>query len=268
MPAPKPQKQNYRNFFSRMAGKLSNSKKPQWFIKGVIKLWKKKYKIDLSEYVVPPNGFKTFNSFFTRNLKPDTRPISEGLVSPVDGFIFDFGKITGDNKIYVKFKHYYVDDLICDEYEEMSSYAVLYLSPANYHRVHSAFDMEITDISYLPGTLRPVKPKVVYKKDRVYCRNERIVIHGKSEFGNFYMILVGALFVGKTKLSFDSGLQTNIKKGVASKRIYEQPISIKKGEEVGYFEMGSSVILLMKDERLAKIKLPLNSPLKMGNSLA
>ena len=268
MPAPKPQKQNYRNFFSRMAGKLSNAKKPKWFIKCVIKILKKKYKIDLSEYVVPQNGFKTFNSFFTRNLKPDTRPISEGLVSPVDGFIFDFGKITGDNKIYVKFKHYYVDDLICDEYEEMSSYAVLYLSPANYHRVHSAFDMEITDISYLPGTLRPVKPKVVYKKDRVYCRNERIVIHGKSEFGNFYMILVGALFVGKTKLSFDSGLQTNIKKGVASKRIYEQPISIKKGEEVGYFEMGSSVILLMKDERLAKIKLPLNSPLKMGNSLA
>ena len=76
------------------------------------------------------------------------------------------------------------------------------------------------------------------------------------------------MFVGKTKLSFDSGLQTNIKKGVASKRIYDTPIRIKKGDEVGYFEMGSSVILLMKDERLAKIKLPLNSPLKMGNSLA
>ena len=82
------------------------------------------------------------------------------------------------------------------------------------------------------------------------------------------MILVGALFVGKTKLSFDSGLQTNIKKGVASKRIYDTPIYINKGEEVGYFEMGSSVILFMDDERLANIKLPLNSPIKVGNNLA
>lgn len=268
MPAPKPQKQNYRNFFSRMAGKVANSQKPRWFVKGLIKLWKKRYKIDLSEYAVPQNGFLTFNSFFTRTLKSGSRTISEGLVSPVDGYIFDFGNITGDNKIYVKFKHYYIDDLICDEYENMSSYAVLYLSPANYHRVHASFDMEITDICYLPGTLRSVKPKVVYKKDRVYCRNERIIIHGKSEFGNFYMILVGALLVGKTKLSFDSGLQTNIKKGVASKRVFEQPIAIKKGDEVGYFEMGSSVILLMKDERLARIKFPLNSPLKMGDKLA
>lgn len=263
----KPQKQNYRNFWSRMAGKLANSKKPKWLVKGVIKLWKHKYKVDIQEYRIPPSGFTTFNSFFTRELKSGTRPISSGIVSPVDGFIFDFGKITGDNKLYVKFRHYYVDDLLCDTYEPMSSYTVLYLSPANYHRVHASFDMEITDISYIPGTLRPVKPATVYKKDSVYCRNERIVLHGTSEYGNFYMILVGALFVGKTKLSFDSGLQTNIKKGIASKREYAKSIKISKGDEVGYFEMGSSVILLMKDERLANIALPLNSPLKVGERL-
>ncbi len=267
MAANKAQKQNYRNFWSRMAGKLANSRKPKWAVKSIIKLWKKKYHVNLSEYATPPKGYPTFNAFFTRTLKQGSRTIDEGIVSPVDGFIFDFGKITGDNKIYVKFKHYYLDDLICDEYEPMSSYTVFYLSPANYHRVHACFDMKITDISYIPGTLRPVKPATVYKKDSVYCRNERIVIHGESEYGNFYMILVGALFVGKTKLSFDSGLQTNIKKGVASKRIYENCITIKKGDEVGYFEMGSSVILLMKDERLANIKLPLNAPLEYGNAL-
>ena len=268
MPAPKQQKQNYRNFFSRIAGMVANTKKPKWCVNLVINIWKKRYKINLSEYIVPTSGFKSFNALFTRTLKPGVRPISEGLVSPVDGFIFDFGKISGDNKIYVKFKHYYIDDLICDVYDDISSYAVLYLSPANYHRVHASFDMEITDISYLPGTLRSVKPKVIYKKDRVYCRNERIVIHGKSEYGNFYMILVGALLVGKTKLSFDSGLQTNIKKGEASKRVYESSIHIKKGDEVGYFEMGSSVILFLNDERLSKIKFPLNSPVSMGNTLA
>ncbi|MCF0207718.1 MAG: phosphatidylserine decarboxylase [Bacteroidales bacterium] len=264
----KAQKQNYRNFWSRMAGKLANTKKPKWFVKYVIRRWTKHYKIDFSEYVVPEKGFKNFNAFFTRHLKEGVRKISDGVVSPVDGVIFDFGKITGDHKIYVKFKHYYIDDLICDTYEEMNSYTVLYLSPSNYHRVHACFDMEITDISYLPGTLHSVKPKVVFKKDSVYCRNERIVIHGKSEYGNFYMILVGALFVGKTKLSFDSGLETNIKKGEASKKTYETNVRIKKGDEVGYFEMGSSVILLMKDDRLSKIKFPMNSPIQMGDSLA
>ncbi len=267
MERPKAQKQNYRNFWSRIAGKLANSRKPGWFVRGFTKLWIRKYKIDLSEYIIPPAGFKTFNSFFTRSLKPGVRQISDGITSPVDGFIFDFGKITGDNKIYVKFKHYYLDDLICREYEPMSSYSVLYLSPANYHRVHACFDMKISDIYYIPGTLRPVKPKVVFKKDSVYCRNERIVIHGSSEYGKFYMILVGALVVGKTKLSFDSGLQTNIKNGVVSTKTYTTPIEIKKGEEVGYFEMGSSVILLMDDERLAGIKFPINSPLMMGNTL-
>lgn len=267
MPPQKPQKQNYRNFWSRMAGKLANSRKPKWFVQCLIKFWIRKYKIDMSEYNIPEEGFTTFNTFFTRTLKKGTRQISDGIASPVDGYLFDFGKITGDDKIYVKFKHYYIEDLICNEYEPISSYTVLYLSPANYHRVHACFDMKILDINYIPGTLRSVKPNVVFKKDSVYCRNERIVIHGTSEYGNFYMILVGAMVVGKTKLSFDSGLQTNIKNGVMSTKKYDTPISINKGDEVGYFEMGSSVILLMDDERLTNIKYPINSTLKVGNKL-
>jgi len=263
----KPQKQNYRNFTSRLAGYLSNLKRPRWFVRFLIYFYKKKYRIQLSEFIVPAKGFRSFNSFFTRKLATGMRPLGEGLVSPVDGSVFDFGSVDPDNKIYVKHRHYYIDDLIGDDFENVSSYAVLYLSPANYHRVHAGFDMEIESTSYLPGTLLSVGKRTVKRKDRVYCRNERIVIHGKSAYGRFYFILVGALMVGKVKLSFDSGLKTNIRKGINSKKTYKFPVVIEKGDEIGYFEMGSSVIILLEDPCLATIKKPIQSQIKFGETL-
>lgn len=267
MNKPKPQKQNYRNLTSRLAGYLSNLKRPRWVINLLIFSYRKKYKINLDEYVIPENGFKSFNSFFTRKIKEINRIIGEGLVSPVDGSVFDFGLIDPDNKIFVKHKHYYIDDLICDDFENLKSYAVLYLSPANYHRVHACFDMEIESVSYLPGTLLSVRKKTVYKKDRVYCRNERIVLTGKSPYGRFNFILVGALMVGKVRLSFDSGLRTNIRKGIFAKKVYDFPVVIDKGDEVGYFEMGSSVIILLEDDCLKSLNKPVHAPVKMGEPI-
>ncbi|MDD3741539.1 MAG: archaetidylserine decarboxylase [Bacteroidales bacterium] len=263
----KHQKQNYRNLASRIAGYLSNRKRPSWLAKILICIFKKKYSIDLSEFIVPENGFKTFNSFFTRKLKDDARIIGDGIISPVDGSVFDFGSVDPDNKIFVKFKYYYIDDLINGEFDNMSSYAVFYLAPSDYHRVHASFDMKIDEISYLPGTLFSVKEKTVYKKDRVYCRNERIVIHGNCEFGKFYFILVGALIVGKVKLCFDSELKTNIRKGLYSKKKYNSAIEIKKAEEVGYFEMGSSVIILLENKCLSSIIKPVKSAIKFGETI-
>lgn len=263
----KKQKQNYRNLTSRFAGRVSNLKKPKWSIATLIHIYRKKYKINMSDFVVPIGGFKTFNSFFTRNLKPEARQIDDGLVSPVDGTIFDAGNVDPDNKIFVKHKFYYIDDLLCRDFEDLKSYAVLYLSPADYHRVHACFDMEIDRAVYLPGTLLSVRKKTVYKKDRVYCRNERIVLSGNSPYGRFYFILVGALMVGKVKLSFDSGLQTNIKRGVMASKEYSSPIKLKKGDEVGYFEMGSSVIILLEDQCLADLSGRVHEKVKMGQKL-
>ncbi len=267
MNKPKPQKQNYRNFTSRLAGYLSNLKKPKWFVRLLIFIYKKKYKINIDEFQIPKKGFKSFNDFFTRSLKPNIRHISEGLISPVDGFVFDFGEIDPDDKIFVKQKYYYIDDLICSDFSNLNSYAVLYLSPANYHRVHACFDMEIESVTYLPGTLLSVGKKTVKRKNRVYCRNERIVLSGKSNFGRFNFILVGALMVGKVRLSFDSGLKTNIRKGIFAKTVYKSPVIIKKGEEVGYFEMGSSVIILLEDNCLKTLIKPIHAPIIMGEKL-
>lgn len=264
----KPQKQNYRNLASRIAGYLCNLKRPSWLVRLLIFIYRKKYKINLSDFIKPAKGYKTFNSFFTRKIKEVLRPIDEGLVSPVDGSVFDYGLIDPDNKIYVKFRHYYIDDLICSEFENLKSYVVLYLSPADYHRVHASFDMTIDSVSYLPGTLFSVGKKTVYKKDRVYCRNERIVVRGTSPYGKFYFILVGAMMVGKVKLTFDSVLRTNIRKGIYAEKKYKTPVQIKKGEELGYFEMGSSVIILLESDCLSKLEKNVSSPLKMGEKIS
>jgi phosphatidylserine decarboxylase len=93
------------------------------------------------------------------------------------------------------------------------------------------------------------------------------VIHGNCEFGKFYFILVGALIVGKVKLCFDSELKTNIRKGLYSKKKYNSAIEIKKAEEVGYFEMGSSVIILLENECLSSIIKPVKSAIRFGETI-
>lgn len=263
----KKQKQNYRNLTSRFAGRVSNLKKPRWSVSMLIHIYRKKYNINMSDFVVPSGGFKSFNSFFTRNLKSGARKIEAGLVSPVDGTIFDAGNVDPDNKIFVKHKFYYIDDLLGNDFDNVKSYAVLYLSPADYHRVHACFDMNIERAVYLPGTLLSVRKKTVYKKDSVYCRNERIVLSGSSPYGRFYFILIGALMVGKVKLSFDSGLQTNIKRGVTASKEYSSPVILKKGDETGFFEMGSSVIILLEDNCLSELKNHVHEIVKMGQQL-
>ncbi len=263
----KPQKQNFRNVASRIVGYFANISKPVFFVKIMVKLYALYYKIDLNEFEVPQNYFKNFNEFFTRKYKENTRKIEEGLISPVDGYLLDKGKVNLGQIINVKNKDYFLVDLLGHKYKNLNSYAVLYLAPGNYHRVHAPFDMKITEIKYLPGTLRPVKINVINKKERVYCRNERVVIVGDSKYGKFYFILVGALFVGKVKLAFESGLRTNIRRGIASVKEYKESIKITKGEEVGYFEMGSSVVIVMENKCLDNLDLDKNHEIYFGTSL-
>lgn len=261
------QKQNYRNITSRIVGYFSNITRPRWLINYTIAYYIKKYKVDMSHFQIPDGGFKSFNHFFTRHFKHGVRQISEDIISPIDGSVFDYGSIDNDNKLFVKHKYYYVEDLINEDCPNLKSYAVLYLSPADYHRVHTCFDMHIESISYIPGTLRSVRKKTVNKKDRVYCRNERIVIQGQSKYGNFYFILIGALMVGKIKLSFNNEMRTNIRKGIQSKKHLANTVSLKKGDEIGYFEMGSSVIILLENDYLTNILPPLNSKIKFGEQI-
>lgn len=263
----KQQKQNYRNVASRIAGYVAEIRRPAFFIRFFIKIYAKIYKIDLSKFSQPEPFYRNFNDFFTRKYKDSEICIEDGIVSPVDGYLLDRGEVFKEQTITVKNRDYYLSDLLGQDYRNLNSYAVLYLDPGNYHRVHAPFNMSIFEIKYLPGTLRSVKSQVIYKRDRVYCRNERIVIVGDSEFGKFCFILVGALLVGKVRLSFESGLYTNLRKGIPTSKKYLNPIKITKGEEVGYFEMGSSVVMVLEDKLLSEIPLKEHHPISFGKNI-
>jgi len=260
-------KQTLLNSYSRIAGKISNAKRPKWFVKLIIKIFSKKYRIQIKEYTIPNDGFKSFNDFFTRHIKPELRPIGSGIVSPNDGNIYDFGAVTNERKIFVKQNFFSVSELIKNKHTNFNSFAVFYLSPANYHRVHAPFDMKITQILNIPGTLKSVREKTIKKTQELYCRNERIVINGESEYGEFSFILVGALMVGKTKLSFDPDIQTNNRKASPNIFEYDTPLKIKKGEEVGYFEFGSTVILLLDKDYLKDINFEINQKIQFGETV-
>ena len=263
----KPQKQNYRNAISRFIGYIANISRPRFFVKLLIKIFVLRNKINLDNFEIPHSYYKNFNAFFTRRYKSNLIRLGNGIVSPVDGYLLDYGKLTSEKLIKVKEKDYDFYALTGEDLCTVNSYAVFYLAPHNYHRVHAPFDIKIKEIKYLPGTLRSVRTKIIDKKERVYCRNERIVLSGDSIYGKFHMILVGALVVGKVKLSFESGLKTNIRKGIASSKIYDHETLIKKGDETGLFEMGSSVVLFLENEYLAELCLEKGSELIYGVSI-
>lgn len=260
-------KRTMLNLYSRNAGRLANMKRPRFIVNALIRTFSRKYSISLNDYIIPENGFRSFNEFFTRNLKPGLRVIENGIVSPVDGSIYSYGNIETDTNIFVKHKKFRVKELIKSDTNIFKSFIVLYLSPANYHRVHAPFDMKINEILYIPGTLKSVRESRVMKAEELYCKNERIILNGDSEFGKFSFVLVGALMVGKIKLCFTDSTQSNIKRSCCSVTSLDNPFIINKGDELGYFEFGSSVILLLDNQTFTNINFEINESIKLGQRL-
>lgn len=256
-----------RNKLSAFVGRLADKQLPGWILKSFIRRYIKSFKIDITEYDFKLNTVKTFNEFFSRKLLEGRREFKAGIASPVEGFVSYFGKIVNQELVQVKGRNYSFGELIGESaaHCEESSYVTIYLSPADYHRIHAPFDMQIEYMRYIPGTLLSVSLDTIAREDKVYCRNERIILKGKSEYGDFCFILVGAVIVGKIKLSFDDTV-SNCKKSLIEKE-FNDPVIIKKGSEIGCFEMGSTVILTLNNDRLADINRGLNSRIILGESL-
>lgn len=218
------------------------------------------FQIDLSEFDLKMSDVQSFNDFFARKLKPGVRKMMSDCVSPVDGCIQSVGLFDEHQLMLVKSQKYHLSELIQSKPEfNIGSFLTIYLSLEDYHRVHFPFDCTITEVKYIPGTLYSLHPDTLTKVKGVYCRNERIVLRGYSNFGKFYLILVGAIVVGKIKLSF---MNTFIHTATFPKNQ-----SFKKGDEAGSFEMGSSVILLMENAMLDNQVLLSENKIRMGDSI-
>lgn len=232
-------------------GWLANRQLPRRFLLRMIDAFVHSFSIDLSEFELNRNSVATFNEFFTRKLKPGARGLKGAICSPADGSVSSFGLVRQNQLFQVKGKTYLLNDLLKQKPDfQNGSFLSIYLSLADYHRVHLPFDATLTAIRKIPGTLYSLSPKTLEKIDRVYCRNERVVLEGVCAFGRFYLLLVGAIVVGKIEINPDCTLNTPLKQGM----------------EVGSFQMGSSVLLVLETEQLSH--LPDNiEHLKMGDAL-
>ncbi|MDN0074683.1 archaetidylserine decarboxylase [Crenobacter sp. SG2303] len=226
----------------RRAGALT-----QWMIRRFIA----KYGVDMSEAAEPnPHGYTRFNDFFTRALKPGLRPLAATqLVCPVDGAISQFGRIERDQIFQAKGKSYSSGALLASDAAQARQFddglfATIYLSPRDYHRIHMPCDGRLLSMSYVPGELYSVNPATARGVDGLFARNERVVCHFDSPHGPFALVLVGATIVGSMETVWHGVINPPRSANVRRWDYRDQNITLKKGEEMGRFLLGSTVVLL------------------------
>ncbi|MGE5356853.1 MAG: archaetidylserine decarboxylase [Deltaproteobacteria bacterium] len=248
--------------FSSWMGKIAARKTPAYILQPLLKLYIRHYQIEMEQFDTDLKKVKTFNEFFTRKLKPGYRSFEGNFLSPADSVLTDFGTITDEIKLSVKGMECSMIDLFSGiEHSNFRSFAVFYLSPADYHRFHAPFDFEIEKIAYIPGKLHSVKPDKLDKYGDLYCMNRRVIIFGRSDYGNFALILVGALVVGRIVLNFFRI------KGRKKFQMETFEKTILKGQELGYFELGSTVILLMENDILHSVNKNKGQHVLVGENL-
>lgn len=259
---------------SRVVYKLTRIESPK--VLPVIKWFTKAFGVDLSEAKQSdPASFASFNQFFTREIKEELRPIADtAIVSPVDGTVSQSGEITEGRIFQAKGQEYTVQELLaCSATEagiyDRGQFATVYLSPRDYHRIHMPFKGELVEQVHVPGRLFSVAPHTVKTVPRIFARNERVVATFDTEFGRMAMVLVGAINVAAIETVWD-GLVTPPKGKKISRKSYEQgDVTLDKGEELGRFNMGSTIVMLMesKDPKIGEF-LKEGLPLKMGQAFS
>nr|WP_255988489.1 archaetidylserine decarboxylase [Chitinolyticbacter albus] len=222
-----------------------------WVTTRIIRRFVRKYGVNMAEAANPDvASYKSFNDFFTRALKPGARPLAESrLVCPVDGAISQFGRIEGDQIFQAKGHSYSTRALVGGDAElasqfEHGSFATIYLSPKDYHRIHMPCAGRLTRMIYVPGELYSVNPATARGVPGLFARNERVVCMFEGEAGPFVLVLVGATIVGSMATVWHGVVNPPRSKTVRVWRYDDQQITLKQGEEMGRFLLGSTVVLL------------------------
>lgn len=197
------------------------------------------------------SSYSSVNDFFTRALKAGARPVDpepEAIVSPVDGAVSEAGPIRSQQLIQAKGRDFSVEDLLAGDKNlaaqfKDGDFATIYLSPKDYHRIHMPCDGRLTSMRHVPGRLFSVNPRTVRSVPRLFARNERVINIFETEFGPMALIMVGAIFVSSMETVWHGEVNTT-RKGNVREWQYDGSLKLCKGEEMGRFNMGSTVILL------------------------
>lgn len=247
-----------KNVLSRAVGRLAETRLPGPLQSLVNETFARAAGVDCEEARRPPGAYPTLDAFFTRELRPSAREVDadpEAAVVPVDGALSTFGSIDDGTLLQTKGREYSVDDLL-DSWEdaqpfESGAYAVFYLSPSEYHRIHSPVTGAVERISYVPGHLFPVFPFAVEHVDELFAINERLISFiDAGRRGRVAVVKVGATCVGRIALTFHD-LETNQRYRRRRVEGIEPAVEVANGDELGAFHLGSTVIVLFSDESFA-----------------
>lgn len=243
---------------------------------GLIRWFIGKYQVNMSEAANPDiHSYATFNEFFTRALRPGARPLADAdFISPVDGAISQFGRIEDDQIFQAKGHNYSTvalvggDQQLAEQFRH-GSFATLYLSPRDYHRVHMPCDGRLMRMIYVPGTLFSVNPATARGVPNLFARNERVVCVFEGACGPFVMVLVGATIVGSMQTTWHGVINPPRTGRQREWRYDKQHLVLKKGEEMGRFLLGSTVVMLFPEDslRFSQAWEP-NAAVRLGEAMA
>ena len=266
-----------QHLLSRLVGWFAECEWP-WLKNRLITTFIRKYNVNMSEALDPePFNYKNFNAFFTRQLKPDARPIVEGdkaIACPADGAISQLGEIKDGRIFQAKGQTYSLLELLGGDRDATAAFqggnfATVYLSPKDYHRVHMPITGTLKSMSYVPGDLFSVNTTTAENVPRLFSRNERAVCLFDTEAGPMAVILVGAMIVAGIETTW-GGQVAPIKREIRTQHYQQAPqtITLEKGEEMGRFKLGSTAIVLFaKDVMAWDEKFSTASPTVMGELL-
>lgn len=253
--------------FSRLWGHIVRLRHPRFLVKRVIEMYRNAYNIDMADYQGETTDYKSLSDFFVRPLDPDKRPLNQDLdaiVSPCDGVFSSLQTVHEDQATQVKGKTYAISQLIGETIDFSLGWhvAVIYLAPFNYHRYHYPLTGTIERYLHTGNRLFPVNPMGLDNIDRLLVRNERIVtLLKETETGlPFYVIPVGATFVGSIKMEF-------IREKKNRHRWHPVDTEVTQLQEMGRFDMGSTIVMVFPEKMAKPIPDALGKPVTTGQPL-
>lgn len=242
---------------SRLMFAIARCRVP-WFKNALIRWFARRYAVNVSEAACRPLEFEHFNAFFTRALARDARPVEGGdddLTSPADGRVSQCGRIERGSLLQAKGLQYRLETLLGGDAALSKTFsdgefATIYLSPRDYHRVHIPCAGVLRETLYVPGRLFSVAPHTTRVIPDLFARNERLVAVFDTPYGAMAVILVGAIFVAAIETVWGGLVTPPHRKSVVRRSFAVDPPRFRRGDEIGRFNMGSTVILLFQKDRV------------------
>lgn len=255
---------NFTKLISLCFGFIADTRFPPLIQRFINYCYIQAFKIDLSEFQ-PYYHYKSLNELFTRGLRQIRRFDKDEMIfiSPSDGKITQFGNVENGKALQIKGFAYSVERLLGEKLDSPLFYANIYLSPSNYHRYHAPCDLWVESITHFKGALLPVHLKSLRKNRNLFIINERIVLKARDRFGDLvYFVAVGALNVGSMIFYIEPKISEKYQ-GIKRSFNYKEPIYLKKGEEMGMFKMGSTIVLFANNITMLRSE----NSIRFGDSL-